>query len=82
MGRAESGGGGWVTCWAVIRELRSKTLEIYPGDEEGGKGTSGSDHDIIDKGDEIGQRESSWRGWCGWRGEQAVVVGLDKSDNE
>ena len=80
MGGAESG--ALATCRAIKRELRSKALEVYPGDEQGGKGASGSGHDVLDEGDEIGQRESSWRGWCGRRGKQAVVVGLDKSDNE
>lgn len=74
--------GALLTRWAVIWELRSKTLEVYPGYEQGGKGSSGSGHDVIDEGDEVGQRECCGRGWCGRRGEEAIVVGLDKAENE
>jgi len=70
------------TCRAVIWQLRSKALEVNPGHEQGGKGASGSGHDVIDEGNEVGQRESSWRGWCGRRSKQAIVVRLDESDDE
>jgi hypothetical protein len=73
---------GHPTCRAIILQLRSKALEVYPGYQQGGKGPSGSGHDVIDEGDEICQGESCWRGRGGGRSEEAVVVGLDKSDNE
>ena len=74
--------GGLLTSRAVIYELRSKAAEVYPSYEQGGKGPSGSGHDVLDECDEVVQRESSGGGWCGRRGGQAIVGGLDKADDE